>query len=93
MADEPASAKGQIHDITVQTADGERIKPRCPICSARRWGVPQAPNAENFQPVAMAMSKGGLLALPMYHFICGNCGFSWYLGKADNQTYRVIIDE
>ena len=61
-------AKPPRTSIVVNTADGRRLKPECPICGAVSWAMPElSPDdeAENIQPVAMAQRGDKLLALPL----------------------------
>lgn len=84
--------------VVVNTTDGQRLKPACPICNAVSWARPR-PNPEegspvlDVQPVVTAMRGEELMSLPVQMFICQNCGFVWHVAMNVDRGHQVGGDE
>jgi hypothetical protein len=63
----------------------------CPICASERWMQENAPaEAQNVQPVLTATTTNmGLLAMPVNHFVCRNCGYSLHFMPVQNVTLSI----
>jgi len=79
----------RAHEVILETRDGQRISPACPICDAKQWGEPTPEDEElraGFQPILMADTANGHVGLPVRVRICGNCGYVWYHTGAHEVT-------
>jgi ribosomal protein S27AE len=96
VADEPK--KLPRSPIVIETRDGQRIKPPCPMCGAVSWGILQPlPDPENKDAIAqsglVATRNDQMLALPIDVYACGNCGFLWHVAKPANIVEKDAIDD
>ena len=84
--------------IVINTADGQRIKPPCPMCGAVSWMDPKPDTKKapgRFQTFIMARAEGSedLMGLSTKLYVCGNCGFVWHIGMHENRQHEEVDDE
>jgi len=85
MANEPPRRM----PIVIETRDGQRIKPACPICGAISWVSPEPSDLkpdEKFDVVLTGIRNQVQVALKMNAAICYNCGFIWNRFPVENVT-------
>lgn len=95
MADEKKKPR---RAIVINTGDGRRIKPPCPMCGAVSWmdAKPDPRTAPGkFQFMIMAQAEGSeeLMGLSTKIHVCGNCGFVWHIGLPVNRQHDEGSDE
>jgi len=89
MADEKKTPR---RAIVLNTADGRRIKPPCPMCGATHWLDPKpdpkaVPGKFRLMIMAQAEDSSDLTGLEIKVHVCGNCGFVWQIGMPANRLH------
>ncbi len=80
MADQPDKELPRVA-VVLHTADGERIKPPCPMCNRTYWGRLVAPNHKEGDEVVHMLPtrvKESIGYLGVQLWVCLNCGFIWH---------------
>jgi rubredoxin len=98
MADAPTKPAPPRAAVVINTKDGRRLKPSCPICGVTSWTKPRLDNKaslenQTFQTVVAAVRGEKLFALPVAMFVCQNCGFILNIAMNANREHEVGTDE
>ena len=67
--------------VVVNTADGRRLKPECPICKRVYWGKLVPPGTSPSQviiPMIPARVADKMTAMEIQQWVCLNCGHLWH---------------
>ena len=91
MADNPDKGLPRAA-VVLHTADGERIKPPCPMCSRTYWGRLVPPGYKKGDEIAykiQADMHDSQFMLGVQLWVCMNCGFLWHrTGSVDKTPVR-----
>ena len=71
--------------VVVKTADGRRLKPKCPMCGRTYWGKlvpPGVSEPEKVRPLIPAQVGDVTHGIEIQQWVCLNCGFLWHLTGA-----------
>ena len=80
MSDEPDEKLPRVA-VVVKTADGRRLKPKCPMCGRVYWGKlipPGAPEDVDVHPMIPARVGENIVGMDYQLWVCMNCGFLWH---------------
>ena len=80
MADKPDKGLPRAA-VVLYTADGERIKPPCPMCSRTYWGRLAPPGYKEGDELVHSLparvNKSDIM-MGVQLWVCLNCGFLWH---------------